>query len=226
MKSTNIDDWLCLCTPLSCFQRKQTNEDLKCCYDELNSEKVDVIETQIKFIKRCISQDNKIIQIIADGISRGMDYKALIRSIDPLITMKTAGSINLLDDNFNDLYLPESKGLNTPELVESVKGKLQDKLRIMEKEHKVMVDRNQHLNQIMFDIIENWRNEYFDVITRKVDEKISVNNKLSKKEFKQIINTNNTAWFNLMFNYIDDDGDGLIEWNQFEIQLEEILQML
>ncbi|BAM40612.1 uncharacterized protein TOT_020000867 [Theileria orientalis strain Shintoku] len=189
MKSTNIDDWLCLCTPLSCFQRKQTNEDLKCCYDELNSEGVDVIETQIKFIKRCISQDNKImyphpdnnyLAVIIDGISRGMDYKTLIKSIDPLITMKTPGSINLFDDNFNDLCLPESKELNTPDLVDAVKGKLQDKLRILEKEHKVMVDRNQ----------------------------------------------DNTAWFNLMFNYIDDDGDGLIEWNQFEIQLEEILQML
>ncbi|UVC49792.1 hypothetical protein MACK_003906 [Theileria orientalis] len=180
MKSTNIDDWLCLCTPLSCFQRKQTNEDLKCCYDELNSDGVDLIETQIKFIKRCISQDNKIIQIIVDGISRGMDYKTLTKSIDPIITMKTAGSIKLFDENFNDLYLPESKGLNTSDLVEAIKGKLQDKLRLLEKEHKVMLDRNQH----------------------------------------------NTAWFNLMFNYIDDDGDGLIEWNQFEVQLEEILQML
>lgn len=54
-----------------------------------------------------------------------MDYKTLTKSIDPIITMKTSEPINLFDENFNDLCLPESKGLDTSDLVEAVKGKLQ-----------------------------------------------------------------------------------------------------
>ncbi|GBE62679.1 diguanylate phosphodiesterase, putative [Babesia ovata] len=241
-KKEYAENWLGLCTPFTCLNRKERPTDeyqekinagmtvtkvsaesndslnrLASIFEGLFRLDRQVIQLKAReaFVKSCLTDGEQFnIKIIAKGI----------HNVDEL-TMQMVKEHNIDKESvveiLNGLKLPQRSKLTdavktiTYHLINklsSIQHDLDDSLREYDSFHNASIDEYEHM-----------RRRFFDLTLKRKKNENGIDFSVSKSDFMFIVNSKNCKMVDIIFSLLDDDENGAIDWGAFELNSGRIL---
>ncbi|GIX61910.1 cobalamin biosynthesis protein CobN [Babesia caballi] len=167
------------------------------------------------FIKSCLTDGEQFnIKIIAKGMH---DIKGLATQI--------ANEHNIDEDSLKDMLA----GLKLPQqgkfedAVKTITYHLINKLSAIQHDLEDSLREYDSFHNTTINEYENMRRRFFDLTLSRDKGADGIDFKVSKRDFMFIVNSKNGKMVDIIFNLLDTDGKGVIDWGAFEMNSGRIL---
>ncbi|EKX73493.1 hypothetical protein BEWA_035290 [Theileria equi strain WA] len=200
-------------------------EVLKNCFSNIRCIKneTEVLQTKTYFIKRCVTKGNPIMEYITNGVLEGLPFANLVKGIEVLLEDENEQESSVLSigspiylDLFSEIHV--NKDLTREEITEAITEHLTDKYNALNDRLKDLQQNCNAFEKKACNQLEDLRDKFLEIVTSR-----GGNFKLSKSDFQTILKSSNPELVDEIFETLDKDDSGVVDWGQFELNCSTLI---